>query len=164
MTGTSIEDSAGDGRRKRILEWLNRKTPTDPRATLTDALWIRNALVEEFAQRLEPAVNRIMESISLDSYESKRSAAKAITVLMRGYGLCFRCPKTHEPTVLIGGIRDNSRGRFQFMNHRSSGRNRQVRTFSAVRLPALELIPEPSGVLANALEAILDPPNHGRSR
>ena len=153
MSPTNVEGHPEE-RIARIETLLRRGLSADPKTALKEALELRNAIVDEFARRLSPAINQLMHAGRLDSHKAKRGAAKALTVLLREFGLCLKCPKTGEATVLIGSARDNQLGRFQFMTHRRSDHVKQIRTLSSVTLPDLELRPEPTTDLRNALSLI----------
>jgi hypothetical protein len=156
MSARNDANSIRDARIRRIKAWLTEDQSADPMAQLQSALEVRDDVVEEFALRLTPAMNRLMHAGGFDTFEAKKSAAKAATLLMRGFGLCFKCPRSAEPAALIADTRNNGIGRFQFFSHAPRAVRRRDRTLSAVELPNLELIPEPSESLKDTLKVLHD--------
>jgi hypothetical protein len=129
----------------RLLKQALKQMPQEYSAFHKAATKTRHLFLAELGTALEDRLNPHVKQLPQYTLDEKRRIAYRVNDDLRALNLCFRCPTTGLPAILIGDYvadpdKDN---RFRFEVHKSG---RQLRKGGFRTVPELKIMEAPARV------------------
>lgn len=109
---------------------------------LMNAAMRRTRWLNVLGKRIEPEFNAYVQSQPIGLFEEKTALARWINAELAALGLTLACPRSGQPSTIVGVKRHYQHGAFEF---RVPGpRQRWICTTTSCSLPTLQLIARPA--------------------